>query len=665
MNHDFNKIDKLEFPYNIRTRMGMFGADGITPDILLREAIDNTVDLVLKTKIPLKVDVLTNRSSWNMMVDNGPGLPVYLDKDYTDRQQPITVDLLTKVNVGSNFAKTRYSLGMNGTGLKLVSALSEYSYFFINTVKQSSLELPDFVKNSKKPVMCISFHKGIIQPIRMLDYSEIMVEETTEGLFPKTDKQIQEFFNNVNEEFGTLIVFKPEATLFEKTNISYHGYPFKLIQTLFPYDKDFNDIKIDFTINGKTIEPFDFKSTFKEEFLEDTVLTDAVTVKTDDALPLKFIYQVGWSLKNFMLDSEGSVNLLKTSAGKHISIVQSGISQAFMKYNSLIGQTDSRFGMRLFVLNFAINPLFNSQDKTKLSKWEDVGYNERATIQAISESFYKIMLDNKAFFDLVCARIIEYKKATNKLSNLELLKSKIILGDEGDKRRAQMVDSAKIYDSTSTEWSKRELYIAEGLSAVSNILQVRSKLFQSILPLRGKLINTSGFNEEKLVSNKEVVAIINTIGCGIGGIVDISKSRYGKIIIATDSDSDGCHIANLITGLFVQHCPELVKAGMLYKLESPFYRVSNKKGEVSYFYHEEKDKIDFENCEVTKLKGLGSSNLEETEKFLINPKTRRLIQINYDEVLVDSVNEAVSLLFSGAKRKQLMIDAGILTETVK
>lgn len=163
-----------------------------------------------------------------------------------------------------------------------------------------------------------------------------------------------------------------------------------------------------------------------------------------------------------------------------------------------------------------------------------------------------------------------------------------------------------------------------------------------------------------LVANKEVLAIFNTIGCGAGAIFDLEQSRYGKIIIGTDSDQDGSHISNLVAGLFFHHAPELIKAGRVYKLESPYYRWEHD-GKEEYFFAHEKDKIDFSKGKVHKLKGLGSSSVEETKKF-ITGKGRRLIQLKYDEFNEPEVLESSKLLYSSLERKNLMLRFGVIEE---
>lgn len=830
-------IEKLEFPYNIIKRGGMYGASGENPDILFREPMDNTVDMALKFKMPIKVTAFTNKEGWNYIEDNGLGFPIYLDSDYKELDQPIIVDVMRKVNAGSNITKTEYSAGVNGTGLLLTECFSDHFYIIVNAVKKEPNTLPLFVQKGLKEgksLFVFRADKGHFQFTEMFSLDGLL-NHLAEF---KLHTDILNTIKTLGDDFGTVILFKPTVEHFDVDKIAYKGLPFKLINNLFQYDKDLKDITADLTINGKQLSPYEFKGYFNEELIADKVISRSVSIKTEEKHPIKFIYELAFSKNKFNFDFSGSVNLLETETGKHITLVQQAIALAFTKFNPLIKGNDSKLGQRLFVLAMAINPSWNSQDKTKLSRFEDKGYNEREAIVAIANDFYKFMQSESEYFNLICERILEYKRATEKLSNIELLKSKIIMGDEGDRRRALTGEMSEVYECTSDDYSKRELYIVEGRSALGGLVQSRDKRFQALLPLRGKLANTSGFDEERLVDNKEVLAIINTIGCGIGGICDPSKSRYSKIIIATDQDPDGCllgntliplttgevlpiselanrdtfevfsvddngvirvgcghsaritkvikeyykitlstgsiiectgnhpfmlrnkerlytnaeelsvgtelfpficrkewegfdlyqpymlnqsyfvdsklkispiaiphyhhsndkitvesieliqlenpievwditvdkyhnfaldsgvfvhnsHIANLITTLFVHHAPELIKQGYLYKLDAPFYKVEGKKPE--YFYHEEKDKIDF-NREITKLKGLGSYTADESKEFLLDPKKRKLVQIQWNDEMEQDILEASKLMYSGLARKNLMIERGVFVE---
>lgn len=645
-------IEKLEFPYSIRKRPGVFGADLITPNLLLREVLDNTVDLVLKTRKPIEVTALTNKSNWNIVCDNGNGIPVYLDKDYdVALDKPIIIDLLSKLNVGSNFTKTQYSLGMHGLGLKGTNALSDYFNVYVNVRKQEGSNLPEFVKKGlkdNKPIFVIRFEKGLLQGFEMIPKSEILVAEINSGKLVD-NRDITNFLENLSDDFGTIVAFKPDEEMHESMTVSYHGYPVKLIKSLFKFDKDLSKIDFKLNLNGKEIEPLDFQKMFSDKLINDKIFSQSVDIKTDEPLPIKFIYQVAWSIDKFNFDCDGSVNLLQTPSGKHINLVTNAISQAFSKYNNLIKPNDTRLGMRLFALGLMLEPLFNSQDKTKLSKIEDKGYNEKEVIKTLADSFLKLMKENSEYFDLLCERIIEYKRATEKLSNIELLKSKIVMGDESDKKRIMSGQMSRVYECTSDDYSKRELYIVEGLSASGNLLQTRNKLFQAILPLQGKMRNTSTLDEEKLVDNKEVLAIVNTIGCGLGGICDPSKSRYNKVIIASDFDSDGCLLGDTVINVqkegrtFGIEIEELVDWKRKGKLEGTYAKSFNiESGLIEYkpiinaVLTKYVTKDDLLTYRFSNL--LGTQHVTATKNHLFYTKSGRYVRLDElnEEVITDS-----------------------------
>ena len=654
MSKNIKEVDivKLEYPDNIRTRQGMYGSDGTDATILFREVVDNTIDLATKFKLSINAESWINQNDWNVVVDNGLGFPIYKDMDFPNEDRSIVRDMMCKVNVGSNFNQTQYSTGSNGCGTRLTQALSDDFVLLSNASKKDKKTLPKFIQDSLDSGKSIyiwhtkkgRYHfEGVLNRVELIGYLKDLIGKDL-------TKNLSDFFDNFDDkEFGTLVLFKPDATLLETTKVNYKGYPFSILKELFKYDSDFDNISLTYKLNGKEIQPYSFTSDFKEKFIEDKVLTLASSIKTEDVLPIKFICQLAWCSDKFNTEVNGSVNLLETPAGKHLNIVQNALGQALVKYNPILKANDVRYGLRLFVLNLALKPLFNSQDKTKLSKWEDKGYNEKDVIKALSDSFLKLMKDNAEYFDLLCERIIEYKRATEKLSNIELLKSKIVMGDESDKKRIMSGQMSRVYECTSDDYSKRELYIVEGLSASGNLLQTRNKLFQAILPLQGKMRNTSTLDEEKLVDNKEVLAIVNTIGCGLGGICDPSKSRYNKVIIASDFDSDGCLLGDTVINVqkegrtFGIEIEELVDWKRKGKLEGTYAKSFNiESGLIEY-----KPII---NAVLTKYvtkdelltyrfsNGLGTQHVTATKNHLFYTKSGRYVRLDElnEEVVTDS-----------------------------
>lgn len=654
MSKNIKEVDivKLEYPDNIRTRQGMYGSDGTDATILFREVVDNTIDLATKFKLSINVESWINQNDWNVVVDNGLGFPIYKDMDFPNEDRSIVRDMMCKVNVGSNFNQTQYSTGQNGVGTRLTQALSNDFILLSNANKKDKKTLPKFIQEGLDKNKSIyiwhskkgRYHfEGVLNKLELVDYLKSLIDKDL-------TKNLSEFFDSFNEnEFGTMILFKPDSTLLESTKVNYKGYPFSLVKELFKYDTEFNNINLIYKLNGKEIQPYSFTSDFKEKIIEDKVLALASSIKTEDVLPIKFICQFAWCSDKFNTEVNGSVNLLETPVGKHLNIVQNALGQALTKYNPLLKSNDARYGLRLFVLNLALKPLFNSQDKTKLSKWEDKGYNEKEVIKTLADSFLKLMKENSEYFDLLCERIIEYKRATEKLSNIELLKSKIVMGDESDKKRIISGQMSRVYECTSDDYSKRELYIVEGLSASGNLLQTRNKLFQAILPLQGKMRNTSTLDEERLVDNKEVLAIVNTIGCGLGGICDPSKSRYNKVIIASDFDSDGCLLGDTVIDIqkegrtFGIEIKELVDWKRQGKLEGTYAKSFNvESGMIEYkpiinaILTKYVTKDDLLTYRFSNL--LGTQHVTATKNHLFYTKSGRYVRLDElnEEVITDS-----------------------------
>lgn len=645
-------IVKLEYPDNIRTRQGMYGSDGTDATILFREVVDNTIDLATKFKLSINVESWINQNDWNVVVDNGLGFPIYKDMDFPNEDRSIVRDMMCKVNVGSNFNQTQYSTGQNGVGTRLTQALSDDFILLSNANKKDKKTLPKFIQeglDKSKSIYIWHSKKGRYYYESVLNKQEL-VSYLKDLINKDLTKNLSEFLDSFNEDdFGTMVLFKPDSTLLESTKVNYKGYPFSLVKELFKYDTDFSNINLTYKLNGKEIQPYSFTSDFKEKLIEDKVLTLSSSIKTEDVLPIKFICQFAWCSDKFNVEVNGSVNLLETPVGKHLNIVQNALGQALVKYNPLLKSNDARYGLRLFVLNLALKPLFNSQDKTKLSKWEDKGYNEKEVIKMLADSFLKLMKENSEYFDLLCERIIEYKRATEKLSNIELLKSKIVMGDESDKKRIMSGQMSRVYECTSDDYSKRELYIVEGLSASGNLLQTRNKLFQAILPLQGKMRNTSTLDEERLVDNKEVLAIVNTIGCGLGGICDPSKSRYNKVIIASDFDSDGCLLGDTVIDIqkegrtFGIEIKELVDWKRQGKLEGTYAKSFNvESGMIEYkpiinaVLTKYVTKDDLLTYRFSNL--LGTQHVTATKNHLFYTKSGRYVRLDElaEEVITDS-----------------------------
>jgi topoisomerase-4 subunit B len=204
-----------------------------------------------------------------------------------------------------------------------------------------------------------------------------------------------------------------------------------------------------------------------------------------------------------------------------------------------------------------------------------------------------------------------------------------------------MILSGKLTPAQSKDYTRNELFIVEGDSAGGTARSGRDREFQAILPLRGKPLNTDTNTVEKMLKNEEFATLINTIGAGFGKDFDISESRYGKIIIMTDADTDGAHIQTLLLTFFYHYMTPLLKAGMIYLAAPPLYRVYKyQKGELIYRYawddktlEEAKQEIGA-NYKINRYKGLGEMNAEQLWDTTMNPENRSLIRVNIEDPLL-------------------------------
>ncbi|MGC8871002.1 MAG: toprim domain-containing protein, partial [Brevinematia bacterium] len=225
-------------------------------------------------------------------------------------------------------------------------------------------------------------------------------------------------------------------------------------------------------------------------------------------------------------------------------------------------------------------------------------------------------------------------------------------------RRKSALDSfslpGKLSDCSEKDPEKTELFIVEGESAGGSAKQARSREFQAILPLKGKILNAEKARMAKLLDNDEIKTIITAIGAGIAENFDISKVRYGKIIIMTDADVDGSHIKTLLLTFFYRYMTPLIEEGYVYSAMPPLYKISSGQKHFYAFSDEEKEKIikehKLKNYTVQRYKGLGEMNPEQLWETTMDPKTRKLIKITLEDAI--RANNIFSVLMGEDVRKR-------------
>lgn len=657
------QITRLRYPDTIRKNVGMYLAGTESYTTPVREISNNSEDELLNGHATF-INIF-NYNEFKMVVDNGRGIPIYADPE--NPEVSILQSTVTDVHAGSKLEQTdEVTSGTHGVGSSAVNAVSE-QFTIIRKIFDKDLgKLPSSLSSAKSGnVYVLSYNKGI------LTFESIMedLQSIPDSVVPAIHVA------RINPEFSTAVYFKPDLGIYQSPTADVDLLPLKICL------KGREHCTI--SVNDEKLTPFDFCTDISGEstslFMDQTV---KFQFKFNDRMTIDG--ELAYRKEEMRYTPNNMVNLVyNENGGIHERMIAKALGAALSQENPIVKVGDAKLGLITFINIFtSYRTSFNSQTKDKLidlgDKWPDwvvkakaMGlddnevndyenyyrfyFNENECVRQLTSFFTILIRKNKEYFANLISRIVEYKASLNKLSNMDFIKSKLVIGND-DRKSALQGDMAKVYEATSRNYPRRELYITEGTSASSGIIKYRDTEYQSVIPLRGKMRNSASMEMVDFVDNSELLGLVNTIGCGIGNMVDVSQSRYGKIIISTDLDVDGSHISNLITSVFLVHAPEVIKSGMLFKLVAPFYVVENGK-KVEYYYADQKSQIDFEKCKVHRRKGLGSYLPDETKKFIVGP-TRRLVQLVYpDNELV--VEEARKLLYSSLARRQLMEKSGL------
>lgn len=636
MELDEIEIKRLKFPENIRRRSGMYIGSTLDPKVIIRELVDNSVDELLNGYASY-VDV-TTYEPYSIVIDDGRGVPVYVDPD--DPEFTITRALFTESHVGSKFDadENDITMGMNGIGTKATNALSSRFICIVNLKKKDLSTTLPWIKEKaatlQNPAYVIEWRSGIFE-------LEVVVEAAT--LDTLLDTEIVEKLES-KDSWSTCMIAYPEP-LDEKTG---EGI-FKTLK--FDYEVSSLEISAMFLndhrkiiLNGKEVKPFSVQKAFdKTNFLANQLF------RVDfECNKFRFLTLFGWSSDDFQHSYKGSVNTLTTNEGYHIRFIRTKVlGQALSDKYPILNPSDATYGLRQFTLVMCKEPQFNSQTKERLD-WI-AGFTEHEVAREGVKAFTKELNANQEYFEALKDRIVEYKREVGKLALKDFVNSVVTKGDEVKRNRGL---GAAVYDCDSPDREKTELFIVEGRSAGSNMLQARDEKYMAVLPLRGKPLNTAKVDDlEAVLENPEMRSMINIIGAGISPFADISKARYGKIILLADADPDGKNINALLLGTFAVYLPEAIEAGMVYISDIPLYKQDGK-----FIFKDNEDELD-RSRRFTRFKGLGELNPNELEEVAVDPSSRRLIQVTSEYIL-----DALDIIRTAGAKKRLMVDNGIVID---
>lgn len=622
-NYGVENLQVLSPIEHVRKRPGMYIGDVDNPSSLFNEIFDNALDEQQAGYSDLTVVVVDYMNNSYTVTDYGRGFPQGKLFDPTSNRELEAVELLcTTAFSGGKFTHTSYKLssGLNGLGLLVTNSLSES--FSISTWRDSQL------------VECYSRYGNI--------------KEVKSSVTNKVVEHHQ-------HPSGSTVSFSPDPEVFHSAEVPINHIIMRCkIASAFGMKNQLSVInkKGQYEEVDTSADIYDLLPPSDEGISE--YYKHSFTVKDENTGEFASIaLQYTSDTKAYY---RGYTNLLYNSqGGTHHRMLDDAISEAWSHFNVKdIKSGDIYLGLRAVVAVFISDTEFSSQSKERLSVKKDSLNNLKVLI---IDEIIKWLTDNEEIRESLIKRFQEYRASQNKLLARKEIKSLLYIneGKGGKVRRHSVVRKLRECESKSREGT--ELQICEGDSACGSMVQARDIMTQAVLPIRGKILNVSRLEDYSLaLKNEEIRSIINSIGSGIGEYSDPDKSRYDKIIFYTDADSDGLNIRVLLTGIFVNLLPNLVKAGMVYIAQPPLYGWKSKKG--YNFTNNQKDVPN--NVSYTRYKGLGEMDPDELWESCMNPETRRLIKITYPE----NINLFNSILTSSSVKYQMLCDQGVIKEIV-
>ncbi|MFA9187987.1 DNA topoisomerase IV subunit B [Flavobacterium sp. FBOR7N2.3] len=574
-----DNIRSLDWKEHIRMRPGMYIGklgDGSSPDdgiyILLKEVLDNCIDeFVMGAGKTIEVSIKDKTVS---VRDYGRGIP--LGK---------VVDVVSKMNTGGKYDSLAFkkSVGLNGVGTKAVNALS--NYFRVESVREEKQKAAEFSAGN-------------------LVLEEDVIETT--------------------KRKGTKVTFIPDEAIFKNYKFR-NEYVIKML-------KNYCYLNTGLTIiyNGeKYFSDFGLRDLLDENIAEEDKVYNIIHLKGDD-IEIAMTH----SKSQYSEEYHSFVNGQNTTqGGTHLVAFREAIVKTIREfYNKGFEPSDIRKSIVGAVSIKVMEPVFESQTKTKLGSTDIGSEPGMPSVRTFVNDFVKNNLDNYLHknpetADLLLRKILQAERERKELSGIRKLAK--------DRAKKASLHNKKLRDCRvhlpdvkNPRYLESTLFITEGDSASGSITKSRDVNTQAVFSLRGKPLNSYGMSKKIVYENEE----FNLLQAALDIEDDMENLRYNNIVIATDADVDGMHIRLLLITFFLQFFPELIKEGHLYILQTPLFRVRNKK-ETIYCYSEEERKAAIEKLkpkpEITRFKGLGEISPDEFKNFI--GETIRLDPIMMDK----------------------------------
>ena len=609
-NYDSSQIQILEGLKAVRKVPGMYigSTDERGLHHLVYEVVDNSVDEA-NAGVAKYIYITLYKDTSISVEDDGRGIPVDMHPKYN---RPGLEIVLTELHSGAKFDKKVYKItgGLHGVGVHVVNALSS--------------RLTAIVKKGNE-VYFETFRQGA--PVTKL------ASMKTSDFTKNPPEDMKNVSIQLEKSHGTIIWFYPDTEIFETVDFSYST----LLERI--RDLAFLNPGISITIEDQRTdqkETLHFEgglSAFVEYLGEgyNSVHKEPISNKAElENGIVEFAFQYNTGVSESIESFVNNINTIE--GGTHVAGFRAGLLRAIQDYaknknmvkgvETITGE-DVREGI-VAVLHIKIaEPQFEGQTKSKLGNSE-----ARGMVQSVTETYLREYFESYPnIADLIVKRALAAaaaREASRKARDLVRRKSALESGGL----------PGKLADCSSNDSTKTELYIVEGNSAGGTAKQARNRDFQAILPLRGKILNVEKATDVKTLENAIIRDLITAMGTNIKEDLDLTKLRYGKIIIMTDADVDGAHIRTLLLTFFYRFSRDLITNGKIFFAQPPLFRIQ--KGEkVEYVYSEkDKDKVASKmgsNAITQRFKGLGEMNPEQLWDTTMNPETRRLVEVSIED----------------------------------